>query len=116
VLLRLLEGADVLTENFKTGTMEKWGLGYDTLRQRFPRLIHCRVSGFGAEGPLGGLAGYDAVVQAMTGLMSVNGDASTGPLRLGTPVVDLSTGFIRSSGSCWRCMNATVPGSANSST
>ena len=93
VLLRLLEGADVLTENFKTGTMEKWGLGYDTLRQRFPRLIHCRVSGFGAEGPLGGLAGYDAVVQAMTGLMSVNGDASTGPLRLGTPVVDLSTGL-----------------------
>lgn len=93
VVLRLLRDADVLTENFKTGTLEKWGLGYDQLKRRFPRLIHCRISGFGAEGPLGGLAGYDAVVQAMTGLMSVNGDAHTGPLRLGTPVVDLSTGL-----------------------
>lgn len=56
-LLGLLDGADVLLENFKTGTLEKWGLGYDTLSQRFPRLVHCRVSGFGADGPLGGLAG-----------------------------------------------------------
>src|SRR6185437_3179261 len=66
------------------GSMEKWGIGYDTLSGRFPRLIHCRISGFGADGPLGGLPGYDAVLQAMTGLMSVNGDASTGPMRLGT--------------------------------
>jgi formyl-CoA transferase len=94
VLLRLLAGADVLTENFKPGGMEKWGLGYATdLAPRFPRLIHCRVSGFGGEGPLGGLPGYDAVLQAMTGLMSVNGDPSTGPVRLGTPVVDLATGL-----------------------
>src|SRR5579875_3512193 len=94
VLLRLLEDADVLVENFKTGSMERWGLGYaDVLEQRFPRLIHCRVSGFGADGPLGGLPGYDAILQAMTGLMSVNGDPSTGPLRLGTPVVDLATGL-----------------------
>ena len=55
VLLRLLEGADILIENFKPGSMEKWGLGYDTLTERFPRLIHCRISGFGADGPLGGL-------------------------------------------------------------
>ncbi len=93
VLLRLLEGADVLVENFKPGGMEKWGLGYASLEQRFPRLIHCRVSGFGGEGPLGGLPGYDAILQAMTGLMSVNGDPSTGPLRIGTPVVDLATGL-----------------------
>ena len=54
VLLRLLEGADVLVENFKPGSMEKWGLGYEAvLSKRFPRLIHCRVSGFGGEGPLG---------------------------------------------------------------
>lgn len=58
VLMRLLEDADVLLENFKTGTMEKWGLGYDeVLAERFPRLIHCRVSGFGADGPLGGFPG-----------------------------------------------------------
>ncbi|HVC60602.1 MAG TPA: CaiB/BaiF CoA-transferase family protein [Acetobacteraceae bacterium] len=94
VLLRLLEGADVLTENFKPGAMEKWGLGYhDVLSQRFPSLIHCRISGFGGDGPLGGLPGYDAILQAMTGLMSVNGDASTGPLRLGTAIVDMGTGL-----------------------
>ncbi len=93
VLMRLLEGADVLVENFKPGGMEKWGLGYDTLEPLFPRLIHCRVSGFGAEGPLGGLPGYDAIVQAMVGMMSINGTASTGPMRMGTPVVDLATGL-----------------------
>jgi formyl-CoA transferase len=94
VLLRLLDGADVLIENFKPGGMEKWGLGYDEhLAAMFPRLIHCRVSGFGAEGPLGGLPGYDAILQAMTGLMSINGDARTGPMRMGTPVVDLATGL-----------------------
>jgi crotonobetainyl-CoA:carnitine CoA-transferase CaiB-like acyl-CoA transferase len=93
VLLGLLEGADVLVENFKTGTMEKWGLGYDALSQRFPRLVHCRVSGFGADGPLGGLAGYDAAVQALAGIMSVNGEVGGEPLRVGLPVVDLVTGL-----------------------
>ena len=93
VLLRLLDGADVLVENFKPGGMEKWGLGYPNLAERFPTLVHCRISGFGAEGPLGGLPGYDAILQAMTGLMSINGDASTGPLRIGCPVVDLATGL-----------------------
>jgi formyl-CoA transferase len=94
VLLRLLDGADVLIENFKPGDMEKWGLGHARdLVPRFPALIHCRISGFGAEGPLGGLPGYDAILQAMTGLMSINGDATTGPMRLGTPVVDLATGL-----------------------
>ena len=93
VLLRLLEDADVLVENFKPGTMERWGIGYGDLSPQFPRLVHCRVSGFGAEGPLGGLPGYDAVVQAMIGLMSINGDTTTGPLRMGTPVVDLATGL-----------------------
>lgn len=93
VLMGLLEGADVLIENFKTGTMERWGLSYDTLAQRFPRLVHCRVSGFGADGPLGGLAGYDAAVQAMTGLMSVNGEVGGDALRVGLPIVDMVTGL-----------------------
>ena len=99
VLLRLLDGADVLIENFKPGTMERWGLGYEAdLAPRFPGLVHCRVSGFGADGPLGGLPGYDAILQAMTGLMSVNGDPSTGPTRIGTPVVDLATGLFSTVG------------------
>jgi len=94
ILLRMLEGADILVENFKPGGMEKWGLGYEAdLAPKFPGLIHCRVSGFGADGPLGGLPGYDAILQAFTGLMSINGDPNTGPMRMGTPVVDLATGL-----------------------
>ena len=73
--------------------MERWGIGYDALSQRFPRLVWCRVSGFGADGPLGALPGYDAAVQAMTGIMSINGEADGGPLRVGLPVVDMVTGL-----------------------
>ena len=92
-LMTLLADADVLLENFKTGTLEKWGLGYDTLKEKFPRLIHCRVSGYGAEGPLGGLPGYDAAIQALSGIMSVNGEVGGDPLRVGLPVVDMVTGL-----------------------
>jgi len=94
VLLRLLEDADVLIHNLKWGTLEKWGLGYEeVLQPRFPRLIYCHISGFGGDGPHGGRPGYDAVVQAMSGLMGVNGTPETGPLRLGTPMVDLGAGL-----------------------
>jgi crotonobetainyl-CoA:carnitine CoA-transferase CaiB-like acyl-CoA transferase len=94
VLLKLLAEADVLIDNFKTGTMEKWGIGYaDTLAKKFPRLVHARVSGFGEDGPLGGFPGYDAMVQASAGLVSVNGSPESGPVRVGVPVVDLSTGM-----------------------
>jgi crotonobetainyl-CoA:carnitine CoA-transferase CaiB-like acyl-CoA transferase len=93
VLLHLLETADVFIENFKTGTLERWGLGYDALSKRFPRLIHCRVSGFGADGPMGGLPGYDAAIQASCGIMSVNGESGGQPLRVGLPVVDMVTGL-----------------------
>ena len=93
-LLDLLKDADVMVENFKSGTLEKWGLGYKgVLAAKFPRLIHCCVSGFGADGPLGGLPGYDAAVQASAGLMSVNGDADGEPTRMGVPIVDIVTGM-----------------------
>jgi crotonobetainyl-CoA:carnitine CoA-transferase CaiB-like acyl-CoA transferase len=92
-LRALLSDADVLIENFKPGTLEKWGLGYDTLGKEFPRLVHCRVSGFGADGPLGGLPGYDACAQAMCGLMSVNGELGGEGMRVGLPVVDMVTGL-----------------------
>lgn len=95
VLLRLLEGADLLIENFKPGTLEKWGLGYEaTLKARFPRLIHCRITGFGADGPLGGFPGYDAVAQALSGMISINGGPETGPVRVGMPMADLGAGLI----------------------
>ena len=86
--------ADVLVENFKPGAMERWGLGFeDVLSKRFPRLIHARVSGFGADGPMGGFPGYDAVIQAMAGHFSVNGKPEGGPTRIGIPFVDIGTGL-----------------------
>lgn len=94
LLMQLLEGADVLIENFKPGTLQRWGIGFEeVLSPRFPALIHCGISGFGADGPLGGLPGYDAVIQAMAGLMSVNGEGEGGPLRIGLPIVDMVTGL-----------------------
>ncbi len=98
VVLRLLEDADVLVENFLPGTMEKWSLGYEALAKRFPRLVYCTISGFGADGPLGGLPGYDAVLQALCGVMSVNGDPASGATRVGIPVVDHLTGYVALSG------------------
>ena len=100
LLLELLDGADVFIENFKTGTLERWGLGTEELQARFPRLIHCRVSGFGADGPMGGLPGYDAAIQALCGIMSVNGEQDGTPTRVGLPVVDMVTGLNAALGIC----------------
>ena len=87
VLEALLKDADILVENYLPGTMERWNLGYDdVLSVRHPRLVYCAISGFGADGPLGGLPGYDAVLQAMSGLMSINGTPESGPTRVGVPV------------------------------
>jgi crotonobetainyl-CoA:carnitine CoA-transferase CaiB-like acyl-CoA transferase len=93
VLMRLLETADVLLENFKLGTLEKWGIGSDILAERFPRLVHGRITGFGKGGPFDSLPGYDAIGQALSGLMSINGHPECGPVRVGVPVVDLSAGM-----------------------
>jgi crotonobetainyl-CoA:carnitine CoA-transferase CaiB-like acyl-CoA transferase len=93
VVFRLLEDADVLVENFKIGTMERWGMGFDVLSARFPRLIHARVTGFGADGPLGGMPGYDACVQTMVSLPNCNGSVESGPVKLGVPMVDMTTGM-----------------------
>src|ERR1700741_3962422 len=80
VLMKLLEGADVLIENFKPGTLDKWGIGNEVLRLKFPKLVHCRISGFGADGPRGGNPGYDAIIQAMTGMIAATGSPPTGGL------------------------------------
>jgi crotonobetainyl-CoA:carnitine CoA-transferase CaiB-like acyl-CoA transferase len=99
VLWRLLETADVVIENFKAGTMARWGFDYERdLAPRFPRLVYCRISGFGFDGPLGGLPGYDAALQAYGGLMSVNGEAERDPMRIGVPVVDMVTGIFAAVG------------------
>jgi formyl-CoA transferase len=94
VLLRLLEDADVMIENLKVGTAKRFGFDYhEVLQHRFPRLVYCHVTGFGADGPWGGLPGYDAAVQAVSGLMSINGTPESGGIRMGSPVVDLGTGL-----------------------
>ncbi|WP_159917682.1 CaiB/BaiF CoA-transferase family protein [Pantoea sp. 18069] len=99
VLHGLLAHADVLVENFVPGTLERWGLGYeDVLAARYPRLVLCSISGFGADGPLGGLPGYDAVLQAACGIMSINGSAGDGATKVGIPVVDHLTGYVALSG------------------
>lgn len=95
----LLATADVLVENFRSGTLADWGLDYESaLRVDYPRLVVCSITGFGDDGPLGGLPGYDAVVQAVTGMMSVNGRAESGPTRIGMPAVDMFTGMYAATG------------------
>ena len=93
VLMLLLKDADVLIENFKPGTLDRWGIGNAFLREKFPRLIHCRISGFGGDGPRGGQPGYDAIVQAMAGMIAANGSPEGGPTRIGIPAVDITTGL-----------------------
>ena len=93
VVSALLADADVLVENFKLGTMERWGMDFDALSERFPRLIHARVTGFGAEGPMGGMPGYDACVQTTVSLPNCNGSLESGPVKLGVPMVDMTTGM-----------------------
>ena len=98
VLRKMLEDADVLIENFKAGTLEKWGLSDDVIRRDFPRLVHCRITGYGTDGPLGGAPGYDAVIQAYSGLMSINGEADGPEMRIGIPLVDIVTSLNALSG------------------
>lgn len=98
ILADLLKDADVVVENFKSGTLAKWGLDDSKIKRLYPRLIHCRITGFGVDGPLGGAPGYDAILQAFSGLMSVNGEESGQPIRVGVPVVDMVTGIHAFSG------------------
>src|SRR3982074_90096 len=85
VLMRMLEDADVLIENFKPGTLDKWGIGNESLREKFPRLVHCRISGFCGDGPAGGNPGYDAIIQARTAMIAATGSPDSGPTRSGAP-------------------------------
>ena len=98
VLDSLLERADVLVENFRPGTMERLGLSYDVLAERFPRLVYCSISGFGQTGPRSTEPGYDAVMQGEAGLMSITGDAAGPPFRLGVAIADIVSGMFAAQG------------------
>jgi len=93
VLLRLVERADVVLENFRPRVMERLGLGYEVLSARNPRLIYCAISGFGQDGPWAGRPAYDQIVQGLSGAMSVTGDAASAPLRTGFPMCDTIAGL-----------------------
>src|ERR671922_1436521 len=94
VLKRLAGRADVLIENFRTGTMESFGLGYDTLAAANPGLVYCSISAFGRTGPRKDEAGYEALMQAFSGIMSITGEPGGAPLRAGVSFLDLCTGII----------------------
>jgi crotonobetainyl-CoA:carnitine CoA-transferase CaiB-like acyl-CoA transferase len=93
VLDALIPRADVVVENFRPGTMERLGLGYEALHARHPRAVYCSISGFGQTGPRRLEAGYDAMMQAEGGLMSITGAADGPPFRLGVAIADIATGM-----------------------
>jgi len=93
ILDALLARADVLVENFRPGTMERLGLGYDTVAAQHPRLVYCSISGFGQSGPRRAEPGYDAMMQAEAGLMSITGAGDGPPFRVGVAVGDIATGM-----------------------
>ncbi len=92
-LLGLISRATVLVENFRPGTLKRYGLDYATLHESHPGLIYCSISGYGQTGPYSGRAGYDYVAQAESGLMSVTGEIGGEPMRVGVPVGDVSAGL-----------------------
>ena len=93
ILLRLLARADVLVENFRPGTMHRFGLDYDTLRGKHPRLIYASISGFGQDGPLRERAAYDLILQGMGGLMGITGEAGGTPVKVGVAITDICAGM-----------------------
>lgn len=93
LFLRLVESADVVIDNFRPGTMERLGLGYETLKTVNPRIIACSISGYGAWGPLKDAPAFDLTVQAMAGSMSMTGEKGRPPVKMGVPIGDLAAGM-----------------------
>ena len=98
VFEKILSKADILVENFKPGTLEKWGFGWNEVSKKYPKLIYASASGFGQTGPLKELPAYDMVVQGMGGLMSVTGHPNSEPTRVGTSIGDITAGLFTAIG------------------
>ena len=98
IVKRLAARADVVAENFRPGVKHRLGIDYEALSAENPRLIYASISGFGQEGPYRDRAGYDQIVQGMSGLMSLTGDANSAPLRVGIPICDLLSGYFAAIG------------------
>jgi crotonobetainyl-CoA:carnitine CoA-transferase CaiB-like acyl-CoA transferase len=93
-LKRMVTKADVLTENYRKGTMEKLGLGYEALKAVNPRLIYCSISGYGRTGPYADKGGFDLIAQGMSGLMAITGEPGRAPVKSGAPVCDINAGLL----------------------
>src|ERR1700722_6028573 len=93
IAFRLIEKSDILVENFKMGSLAQYGLGYEQLHARFPRLVYCSITGFGQSGPYSPRPGYDSLIQAMGGVMSLTGEPDGEPQKVGVPVGDLFAGL-----------------------
>jgi crotonobetainyl-CoA:carnitine CoA-transferase CaiB-like acyl-CoA transferase len=93
IIKQLIHESDVIINNFKTGTMERFGLGYDTLAEINPRIVYCSITGFGETGPDRNSPGYDFIIQAMSGLMSITGNKESGPQKTGVAITDVLTGL-----------------------
>jgi formyl-CoA transferase len=93
ILARLVKSSDVLVENFKLGTLEKWGITNDWLEKNAPRVIRCSITGYGSSGPDAALPGYDFILQAESGLMSICGEPDGMPTKYGVAIVDVVTGL-----------------------
>lgn len=93
ILKKLIAKGDVLVDNFKTGTLSRWGLDYETLQEIRPGLIYCTVTGYGYTGPYSSRPGYDLIVQATGGFMSITGPENGDPSRAGVAIADISTGM-----------------------
>ena len=99
VVRRLIDKADAVIENFRPGTMEKLGLGYEVLRASNPGLIYCKITGFGLNGPYAKRAGYDLIAQGMSGIMSLTGEGpGRPPVKVGVPIGDVTAGILASTG------------------
>lgn len=94
ILLRMVKEADVLTENYRRGTLERLGLGYDTLKEINPGLIYCSVSGYGRDGPYADKGGFDLIAQGFAGLMSVTGEPGRPPAKTGNSIADINAGIL----------------------
>jgi len=93
LVLRLLARADVLVENYKVGGLAAYGLSYEQLREQFPRLVYCSITGFGQTGPYAHRAGYDFLIQGMGGIMSLTGEPNGEPMKVGVGIADVMTGM-----------------------
>jgi crotonobetainyl-CoA:carnitine CoA-transferase CaiB-like acyl-CoA transferase len=110
-LRRLLAKADVVIENYRKGTMEKLGLGYESLREVNPRLVYCEISGFGRTGPYSERGGFDLIAQGMSGLMSITGEGhGRPPVKPGAPITDISAGVLAAMGCVAACLRARETG------